>query len=89
METTVLTKKHLPIALGLNAFQLGYNIRFYTTINLATELVDAFYERNLSKREKYLTKFALLIIDEVSYLTFNQHQVKGQNTRVYIKLTYI
>ncbi len=39
-----------------------------------TELVEAFQEGRLSKVEKSLAKADLLIIDELSYLTFNRHQ---------------
>ena len=53
---------------------MGYNVRFYTAVNLATELVEAFQEGRLSKVEKSLAKADLLIIDELSYLTFNRHQ---------------
>lgn len=67
-------KTHLSIALGLKAYQVGYNVRFYTAVNLATELVEAFQEGRLSKVEKSLAKADLLIIDELSYLTFNRHQ---------------
>ena len=67
-------KTHLSIALGLKACQAGYNVRFYTAVNLATELVEAFQEGRLSKLEKSLAKVDLLIIDELSYLTFNRHQ---------------
>ena len=67
-------KTHLSIALGLKACQAGYKVRFYTAVNLATELVEAFQEGRLSKLEKSLAKVDLLIIDELSYLTFNRHQ---------------
>lgn len=67
-------KTHLSIALGLKTCQAGYNVRFYTAVNLATELVEAFQEGRLSKLEKSLAKVDLLIIDELSYLTFNRHQ---------------
>lgn len=67
-------KTHLSIALGLKACQAGYHVRFYTAVNLATELVEAFQEGRLSKLEKSLAKVDLLIIDELSYLTFNRHQ---------------
>ena len=67
-------KTHLSIALGLKACQAGYKVRFYTAVNLATELVEAFQEGRLSKLEKSLAKVDLLSIDELSYLTFNRHQ---------------
>ncbi len=67
-------KTHLAIALGLRACQSGYNVRFYTAVQLATELIEAFQEGRLSRLERQLAKIDLLIIDELSYLTFNRHQ---------------
>ncbi|HAX72502.1 MAG TPA: AAA family ATPase [Firmicutes bacterium] len=66
-------KTHLALALGLKACQCGFNVRFYTAVNLATELSEAFQEGRLSRFEKNLAKVDLLIIDELSYLTFNRH----------------
>ncbi|MCI5578362.1 MAG: ATP-binding protein, partial [Oscillospiraceae bacterium] len=42
--------------------------------SLATELSEALQESRLSRLEKSLRKFDLLIIDELSYLTFNRSQ---------------
>lgn len=67
-------KKHLSIALGMNACQIGYRVKFYTTVNLAAELAEAVQMNRLSKLEKSLSKIDLLIIDELSYLTFNRYQ---------------
>jgi len=49
-------------------------VRFYTAVNLANELAEAVQFHRLSKLEKSLSKVDLLIIDELSYLTFNRHQ---------------
>ncbi len=67
-------KTHLSIALGMNACNAGYRVRFYTAVNLATELTEAAQNKCLSKVEKSLSKADLLIIDELSYLTFNRYQ---------------
>jgi len=67
-------KTHLSIALGMNACMAGFNVRFYTAINLATELAEASQLHRLSKLDKTLSKIELLIIDELSYLTFNRYQ---------------
>ena len=64
-------KTHLSIALGMNACEAGYRVKFYTAVNLAAELVQM---NRLSKLEKSLSKIDLLIIDELSYLTFNRYQ---------------
>lgn len=67
-------KTHLSIALGLKACHAGYNVRFYTASNLVNELSEALHLNKLTKFEKSLSKIDLLILDELSYLTFNRHQ---------------
>jgi len=67
-------KTHISIALGMKACYAGFNVRFYTAVNLANELAEALQYHRLSKLEKSLSKVDLLIIDELSYLTFNRHQ---------------
>ncbi len=64
-------KTHLSISLGLKACQAGYSVRFTTAANLANELSEAHQNNRLSKLEKSLSKLDLLILDELSYLTFN------------------
>jgi len=67
-------KTHLSIALGMNACEAGYRVKFYTAVNLASELAEAVQMKRLSRFEKALNKNELLIIDELSYLTFNRYQ---------------
>lgn len=67
-------KSHLSIGLGMKACYAGFNVKFYTAMNLANELAEAIQHHRLSKLEKNLAKHDLLIIDELSYLTFNRHQ---------------
>ncbi|MHB1256437.1 MAG: IS21-like element helper ATPase IstB [Dethiobacteraceae bacterium] len=67
-------KSHLSIGLGMNACYAGFNVKFYTAMNLANELAEAIQLHRLSRLEKSLTKFDLLVLDELSYLTFNRHQ---------------
>lgn len=67
-------KTHLSIALGMKACYGSFNVRFYTAVNLANELAEAVQFHRVSKLEKSLAKVDLLIIDELSYLTFNRHQ---------------
>ena len=67
-------KTHLSIALGLRACHAGMNVRFYTASNLVNDLSEALEFKRLSKLEKSLAKVELLILDELSYLTFNRHQ---------------
>ena len=67
-------KTHLSIALGIKACMQGMNVKFYTAANLSNELIEAQDYKKLLKLEKQIAKAELLIIDELSYLTFNRHQ---------------
>jgi len=67
-------KTHLSIALGAKACMQGMNVKFYTAANLSNELIEAQDNHKLVRLEKQLSKADLLIIDELSYLTFNRHQ---------------
>lgn len=67
-------KSHLSIALGIKACMQGMNVKFYTAANLSNELIEAQEYKKLLKLEKQIAKAELLIIDELSYLTFNRHQ---------------
>lgn len=67
-------KTHLSVALGINACNLGMKVRFFTAANLANSLIEAQDNRTLMKLERQIASADLLIIDELSYLTFNLHQ---------------
>lgn len=67
-------KTHLSIALGIKACTQGINVKFYTAANLANELIEAQEYKKLIRLEKQISKAELLIIDELSYLTFNRYQ---------------
>ena len=58
-------KMHLSIALGMNACEAGYRVKFYTAVNLAAELAEAVQMNRLSRLEKSLSKINQLIIDEL------------------------
>lgn len=67
-------KTHLSIALGIKACMQGMTVKFYTAANLSNELIEAQDNHRLTRLEKQIAKADLLIIDELSYLTFNRHQ---------------
>jgi DNA replication protein DnaC len=67
-------KTHLTIALGIKACMQGMNVKFYTAANLSNQLIEAQDNHRLIRLEKQIAKADLLIIDELSYLTFNRHQ---------------
>jgi DNA replication protein DnaC len=58
----------------MKACYAGFNVKFFTAVHLANELAEAVQFNRLSKLEKSLSKVDLLLIDELSYLTFNRHQ---------------
>lgn len=67
-------KTHLSIALGLKACSQGFNVLFKNAATLSTELCEARDNYRLGKLERTLAKADLMILDELSYLSFNRHQ---------------
>lgn len=67
-------KTHMGIGLGLKAIKESFNVKFYTAASLATALVEAKEFKSLGKLEKQIHKADLLILDELSYLSFNRYQ---------------
>ena len=67
-------KTHLSIGLGLKACSLGLNVLFKNAATLSTELAEAKDNYSLGKFEKRIQKADLLILDELSYISFNRHQ---------------
>lgn len=67
-------KTHLSIALGLKACYAGYKVLFRNAATLSTELCEARDNYTLGRLERILAKADLLILDELSYLSFNRHQ---------------
>lgn len=65
-------KTHLAIGLGMKACRKGYEVLFITAANLAIQLGEAESQHKLSKLLKQLNKLDLLILDELSYLSFNK-----------------
>ena len=61
-------KTHLALALGYEAIKAGKSVYVATLAEIITSLLKAEREGTLVRRIKYLTRAALLIIDEVGYL---------------------
>lgn len=61
-------KSHLAIALGVEAVKAGKSVYFATLAEIIATLAKAEREGKLPQRISYLTRAALLIIDEVGYL---------------------
>lgn len=69
-------KTHLAVALGMLAAQYRYSIYYINCHSLITQLNKAHYENRLSDRLKVLSKYKVLIIDEIGYLPMD---IQGAN----------
>jgi DNA replication protein DnaC len=63
-------KTHLAIALGLEAVRSGFRVHFANAATLIERLVNADRQDKLEQKIKGLSKFQLLIVDEIGYLPF-------------------
>lgn len=61
-------KSHLAVALGVEAVKAGKSVYFATLAEIIDSLGKAEREGNLAQRIAFITRPALLIIDEVGYL---------------------
>jgi DNA replication protein DnaC len=61
-------KSHLAVAIGYEAIKAGKSVYLATLQEIIASLIKAEREGTLVQRIKYLTRAALLIIDEVGYL---------------------
>lgn len=87
-------KSHLMTGLGIRLCKLKYRVRFYTAADLAAELTEAQANHRLTRLEQSLEKVDLLILDELSYLTFTKpqaellfHQLSVRNERGSVAIT--
>ena len=67
-------KTHLSIALGMKACRAGFKVLFKNAAALSTQLAEAQDTYKLEKLQKSLARADLLILDELSYISFNRHQ---------------
>lgn len=67
-------KTHLSIAIGLNACKSEKRVLFTTAAMLSNRLIEAEKNLQLGKLMRTIAKLDLLILDELSYLTFNREQ---------------
>ncbi len=61
-------KTHIGLGLGLAACQKGLAVGFITASALVHELLEARDEKRLLRLQKQLSKYSLLIIDELGYV---------------------
>lgn len=67
-------KTHLAIALGHKAANAGVKTRFTTAADLMLQVQTAVRQDRLPDLMKGLSRYALLIIDEIGYLPLNRDQ---------------
>ncbi len=67
-------KTHLSIFLGLLVCNEGFKVSFYSAPVLASELVEALENYSLLKLQKQLSKVGLLILGDLSCISFSKQQ---------------
>ena len=65
-------KTHLAIALGVEAVQRRQRVAFIRAADLVRELVEARDERTLSRLHQRYLRVALLIVDELGFVSFDR-----------------
>jgi len=65
-------KTHLAIALGIEAAIAGFRVNFANASTLVERLAKAEKEKKLEVMIRRLSKFQLLIVDEMGYLPFDE-----------------
>lgn len=66
-------KTHLAVALGYEAVKAGHSVYFGTLAEVIASLIKAEREGSLTQRIRFLTRGALLIIDEIGYLPLQKN----------------
>lgn len=65
-------KTHLATAIGVAACRKNQRVRFFTAAGLVNELLEAKKDSRLSKLQRDLTRFDLIILDELGYIPFDE-----------------
>lgn len=65
-------KSHLSIALGEEAINQGFKVKYYTAARLSNELMEAQDEKRLLQLEKQWLSADVAIIDELGYIPYHQ-----------------
>ena len=65
-------KTHLAIALGIESIKSGFRVNFVNASNLVEKLSKAEKEKRLEEMIRKLSKFQVLIIDEIGYMPFDE-----------------
>lgn len=65
-------KTHLATALAFAACSQGRKVRFYTVMDLVTELMESQDERRLQRLQKQMRGLELIVLDELGYVPFSK-----------------
>jgi DNA replication protein DnaC len=65
-------KTHLVSTLAFAACSQGRKVRFYTVMDLVTELMESQDERRLQRLQKQLRGLELIVLDELCYIPFSR-----------------
>jgi DNA replication protein DnaC len=65
-------KTHLAIGLGIEAIKAGFRVQFANASSMIEKLEKADQENRLEEKLRNLSRFHLLIIDEMGYLPFEE-----------------
>jgi len=65
-------KTHLATALAFAACSQGRKVRFYTVMDLVTELMESQDERRLQRLQKQMRGLELIVLDERGYVPFSK-----------------
>jgi len=66
-------KTHLSIAIAAHAVRNGYRAKFYNLVDLANALEQEKMEGNGGKIAAMLSRFDLVVLDELGYLPFSKN----------------
>ena len=66
-------KSHLAVALGVEAVKAGKSVFFATLAELVDSMRKAEREGRLRERVKFLSRYSLLIVDEIGYLPLGSY----------------
>jgi DNA replication protein DnaC len=66
-------KTHLSIAIAAHAVRNGYRVKFYNLVDLANALEQEKMEGNGGKMAAMLSRFDLVVLDELGYLPFSKN----------------
>ncbi len=73
---------HLSVALGMKACAVGFRVLFKNAAALSDELCEARDDYSLGRLQKLLRSVDFLILDELSYISFNRSSPNATNAAV-------